>query len=173
MHPLVEWLRAPAEQTGLPDGLADVVVSVTAFHWFQPLPAAREAARLLRCGGRLAVMATDRDPEDPVAAAFHTLIGEVEAGITPENIAAWYGHAFLPETFGPVRRVVADNPQRFSLERLLARAASSSYWPSDLAAQEQARQALAALWERFATFDGSERILKMQYRAIGLLAERL
>lgn len=50
--PGVTCVAAPAESTGLPAGSADVVVAAQAWHWFDATAATREAARLLRPGGR-------------------------------------------------------------------------------------------------------------------------
>src|SRR5215469_5985255 len=36
-----------AEATGLPDGIADLVLSAQAFHWFEPAPALAEFRRIL------------------------------------------------------------------------------------------------------------------------------
>jgi SAM-dependent methyltransferase len=47
-------LDATAEDTGLPDGCADVVTASQAMHWFDPDRALPEIARLLRPGGVLA-----------------------------------------------------------------------------------------------------------------------
>lgn len=49
------YVEAPAEETGLGDGCADIVTASIAFHWFDPARAIPEAARLLRPGGVFAV----------------------------------------------------------------------------------------------------------------------
>jgi SAM-dependent methyltransferase len=63
---------ASAEDTGLPDGCADVVTASQAMHWFDPGRALPEIARLLRPGGVLAAYDCDWPP-----------------GIDPETGAAW------------------------------------------------------------------------------------
>jgi SAM-dependent methyltransferase len=45
--PGVRAVQAGAEQTGLPDGSADVVTAAQAWHWIDPDAGAREVARLL------------------------------------------------------------------------------------------------------------------------------
>lgn len=50
-----EWHVAAAEESGIESGIADLVVSAQAFHWFDAGAACREAHRLLRPGGRFAV----------------------------------------------------------------------------------------------------------------------
>lgn len=168
-HARVRWRSATAEQTGLADRTADIVMSVTAFHWFDPRVAPAETARLLVPGGRLAVFATDRDPADEVESEFHRIIGDAQDAITPENIDRWYGHAFLAGHYGPVKRVVEENPQSFDLARLMARAESSSYWPVDSDSRSSAAAAVEGLWRRHRREDG---FLHMRYRTVGLVANR-
>lgn len=57
-----EIADATAEDTGLPDGCADVVTASQAMHWFEPDRALPEIARLLRPGGVLAAYDCDWPP---------------------------------------------------------------------------------------------------------------
>lgn len=50
-----------AEATQLPPASVDVVVAGQAFHWFDPVRAQREFARILRPGGRIALVWNVRD----------------------------------------------------------------------------------------------------------------
>ncbi|AEE46793.1 class I SAM-dependent methyltransferase [Cellulomonas fimi] len=50
-----------AEATGLPDACVDAVTVAQAWHWFDEAAAASEVARVLRPGGRLAVLWNVRD----------------------------------------------------------------------------------------------------------------
>jgi len=59
--PGVEITAGVAEQIPLPDGSADVVVSGSAFHWFDLERALDESARVLRPGGRLAFAWNQKD----------------------------------------------------------------------------------------------------------------
>ncbi|TJZ72067.1 class I SAM-dependent methyltransferase [Chitiniphilus eburneus] len=51
----IEYRQGVAERTGLPDAAFDVVTAGQCWHWFQRVDAAREAWRLLRPGGMLAL----------------------------------------------------------------------------------------------------------------------
>jgi SAM-dependent methyltransferase len=173
MHPRIQWLAAAAEATGLPDASVDLALSVTAFHWFDPGRAPSEIARILRPGGRLAVVATDRDPADAATNELHCLMGETEAGISPANIHQWYGHAFtppLPAGYSRPELITCINPQAFDLPRLIARAQSSSYWPIDDSAQRLARESLTRFHKHHADSMG---ILHITYSTIALAATRL
>jgi SAM-dependent methyltransferase len=51
----IEYLKAPAEATGLPDGEFDVVSAGQCWHWFDRPATAREARRLLGGGGAVVI----------------------------------------------------------------------------------------------------------------------
>ena len=52
----VDPVHAPAEETGLADGAASLVLVADALHWVEPEAAGRETARLLVPGGAVAVV---------------------------------------------------------------------------------------------------------------------
>jgi SAM-dependent methyltransferase len=64
-----------AEVIPLPDAHADVVTCAQSFHWFDHALALPEIARVLRPGGRLALVWNSRDDRDPWMARLSTLIG--------------------------------------------------------------------------------------------------
>ena len=71
----VEYRVAKAEDTGLPEGSADVVSAGQCWHWFDRPRAAREVARLLRGRGRLLIAHFDWIPlSNNVARATEALI---------------------------------------------------------------------------------------------------
>jgi len=49
--PGVEYREAFAQETGFPNGVADVVTASQSLHWMEPAPTFAEAARILRPGG--------------------------------------------------------------------------------------------------------------------------
>lgn len=65
----VTYTKARAEQTGLADRVADVVLAVQSMHWMAPGPTLAEVARILRPGGVLAVVDADWPPVAGVARA--------------------------------------------------------------------------------------------------------
>ena len=52
----VTWHAGVAEETGLPNGVYDIVVFAQSWHWMDPERAGLEAARILAPGGALAIV---------------------------------------------------------------------------------------------------------------------
>ncbi|MEE8546188.1 MAG: methyltransferase domain-containing protein [Alphaproteobacteria bacterium] len=71
----IDYVLAPAEDTGLTGGAFDVVSAGQCWHWFDRAKAAREARRLLVAGGRLVIAHFDWLPlEGSVVRATERLI---------------------------------------------------------------------------------------------------
>ena len=58
----IEYREGTAQQTGLPDGCADIVTCSQAFHWMEPAATLAEIARILRPGGLFAAYDYDAPP---------------------------------------------------------------------------------------------------------------
>ena len=108
--PDVHAVAGGAEAIPLPEASADAVTSAQAFHWFDHAKALPEIARVLRPGGRLALVWNSRDDRDPWMARLSEIIGN-------ETVSEWDVVPVLEEGghFGRVERA------QFSLEQVLDR----------------------------------------------------
>ena len=112
-----------AEVIPLPDAFADVVTSAQAFHWFDHPVALPEIARVLRPGGRLALVWNIRDDREPWVARLerdHRQRGDRATMDVAEPIAA-------SGLFGPVETVEFRFEQTLDRETLLDLVLSRSY----------------------------------------------
>src|SRR4029453_4563296 len=73
--PDVRTSVSPAEDLPLPDQVVDVVVCAQAFHWFDLDRALPEIARVLKPGGRLALVWNQRDERIPWVRRLGALLG--------------------------------------------------------------------------------------------------
>jgi SAM-dependent methyltransferase len=77
-----------AEEIPSPDASYDVVVVAQAFHWFDHEKALPEIARVLRPGGRLALVWNERDERIPWVRKLGRIIGSQEQGTDPRPVLA-------------------------------------------------------------------------------------
>jgi SAM-dependent methyltransferase len=68
-------LDATAEALPIDDGAVDAITVASAFHWFDGPAAAAEFHRVLRCGGRLALLWNRRRSDQPIQRAVDEIIG--------------------------------------------------------------------------------------------------
>lgn len=123
-----------AEATTLPNGSVDIVTAGQAFHWFDPVPTRDEFARVLKPGGRVALIWNTRRKEGSrFLAGYEELLrthgkdyGEVYHGHrgSRENVRAFFGP-------GPLEEAKFRNRQVFDFEGLRGRLLSSSYVPDE------------------------------------------
>ncbi len=136
--PHFHYVPGTAEETSLGSHSVDYIVCGQAFHWFDPLRARREFARVLVPGGWLVLMWNTRRLDSPLMQAYERLLetfgtdyrevdhrrarGLARAGsAVPAAIADFFG--------GPVELRLLENEQHFDRAGLTARLLSSSYTP--------------------------------------------
>lgn len=131
-----------AEETGLPDGSADLVVAAQAFHWFDAARTRTEFRRILKDDGWVALIWNARrssgtaflEEYEALLLEFGTDYAQVgHRGIARERLADFFGGPFTTRRY--------DNSQELDLAGLHSRLLSSSYIP---AAGEPAHVAMLA-----------------------------
>ncbi|HEY0614243.1 MAG TPA: class I SAM-dependent methyltransferase [Candidatus Elarobacter sp.] len=149
-HPRVEWVAVPAEHTGLHEASCDLAAVFQAFHWFDQRAALDEIVRILRPGGRAAVIYNERDERDPFTAAYGDLVRRYQTDETERRRADALDAFAAFEAWQAKRRIEVPNEHPMDAEGVLARARSTSYLPKDGPAAEALHRELRELAGRFA-----------------------
>jgi len=143
-------LAGAAEAIPLPDASADVVTTAQAFHWFDHTRALPEVARVLRPGGRLALVWNSRDDRDPWMARLSAIIGN-ETVQELDVFPAIEGGGL----FGPVETAQFSFEQVLDRDGLLDLVLSRSYCAKlSPAEREPILDAVARLYDETAGPDG-------------------
>jgi ubiquinone/menaquinone biosynthesis C-methylase UbiE len=125
--PGVEAHEAPAEAIPLPDGCADAVTVAQAFHWFATEDALAEMQRVLRPGGRLALVWNRRDLSDPVQAELDAILAPHQGDVPRHRHGTWRTTMEATQRFEPVAAREVAFEQRLDLEGLVERVLSTSF----------------------------------------------
>ena len=143
-------LAGSAEAIPVPDAAADVVTCAQAFHWFDHAVALPEIARVLRLGGRLALVWNSRDDRDPWMARLSGIIGNETVGA--DDVLPPIDGSGL---FGPVETAEFTSEQLLDREGLLDLVLSRSYCAKLPAGdREPILEAVGRLYDETATLDG-------------------
>ena len=133
-HGRFESLAGTAEATTLPEGCVDLITAGQAFHWFDPVAARKEFARVLKPGGSAVLVWNDRRKHGgPFLEAYEGLLetyavdyAEVERG--RQDSLEEIGSFFAPN---PVQTATFGNEQTLDYCGLKGRLLSSSYVPAE------------------------------------------
>lgn len=129
-YPRFRSIAATAETTTIPSATVDLVIAGQAFHWFNPVGARREWARILKPRGWVALVWNERDLSTPVVSACDVLLRAHAANGGPVNFGNvgddGVARFFRPSTF-EVRTFA--NRQEFDFEGLKGRLLSTSHAP--------------------------------------------
>jgi ubiquinone/menaquinone biosynthesis C-methylase UbiE len=143
-------LEGRAEAIPLPDSDVDTVVVAQAFHWFDHAAAVPEIARVLRPGGRLALVWNLRDESTPWVAELSRIIGSQDA--LPVEVAPALRAAHT--LFGQLETARFRHTQRLDQDILVSLVRSRSYVAVRSAAEQTEIVAeVIRLFDRFAESD--------------------
>jgi ubiquinone/menaquinone biosynthesis C-methylase UbiE len=161
-HPRVTWRDGRAESTGLPDRSVGLVLCAQAFHWFEAAPALREFRRILRPGGRLAILWNQKDVSDPFTKEYYGLVDRAAEESGQHKVRSTERHLDAVSASGlfapqPVR--IYRHLQALDEEGFLGRTRSASYVPKEGAIADRLLADLRALHARHRGPDGIARLV--------------
>jgi SAM-dependent methyltransferase len=148
-HPHVAWREGTGEATGLAAASVDLVVCAQAFHWFRQREATAEFHRVLRPGGRIAILWNTRSRTDPLTRGYIEAIRAVNGEHPAET------RTFEPQVvsadgwFTPLELRTFDHAQVLDRAGLLGRSTSASYVPKEGEPFDRLVRLLDALYERY------------------------
>jgi SAM-dependent methyltransferase len=166
-HPRVTWFDGSAERTGLEEAVADLVTAFQAFHWLAFEPAMEETIRLLRPGGRAALVYYERDDADRFTAAYGDLVRRYATDDTERRRAIARERFAQFPAWHTFRRIVIPHANVLDREGLHTYARSASYLPREGSTAE----ALHAELDRLADAHLREGRAAMVLRTIVLIGD--
>ncbi|HEY9555584.1 MAG TPA: class I SAM-dependent methyltransferase [Acidimicrobiales bacterium] len=125
--PEVLAIEGTAEEIPADDDSIDVVTVAQAFHWFDAPAALTEIARVLRPGGRLAILWNERDETTPWVAEMSRLIRWHERTVSRYQHVSWAGIVAACGRFSPLEERSVRWDQPMTRELLAERVRSISY----------------------------------------------
>jgi len=146
-----------AEATTLPDSSVDFITAAQAFHWFHLDESKTEFRRILKAGGKVALVWNVRDVITPFGREYESVVKQHcleylgSGGGSTENLA--YRLLFRNGKFD---YRIFPNDRRIDLETLIGYSLSTSYAPVSSGDENYAGfiKDLMALFERFAEGGG-------------------
>ena len=165
--------RNMSEKTTLADNSVDVVTAFQSFHWFEPNAALAEFHRILREGGRAALVWNERDWGDAFTAAYgaelKAALGEDHPAFSRQNAGKSSTIIANSPLFRNARELIFANSKRMTLEGLIGAALSASYVPKSGEAHEKLMLGLKRIHAQFSDASGC---VEMVYKTEVMLAER-
>lgn len=149
-HPRITWRDSTGESTSLPAAGIDLVLCAQAFHWLNPTAAIAEFRRILKPGGRIALLWNIHDENWPPSREFKSIM---VSHATEPPTSPWFLPVGEPlaraQGLHHPRIVRVPNEQRLDREGLIGRALSASYAPKSGDRLSQMTVALESLFDRY------------------------
>jgi SAM-dependent methyltransferase len=123
----VRALHGTAEAIPLDDASVDLVTVAQAFHWFNGDAALPEIHRVLRPGGRLALLWNRRVEDAAINVAIEELLAPYRSDTPTHSGDAWREAFERTTLFGPLRAHVFPSEQVLDEDGLAARICSISF----------------------------------------------
>jgi SAM-dependent methyltransferase len=153
-------LDATAEALPIDDGTVDAITVASAFHWFDGPVAAAEFHRVLRPGGRLALLWNRRRSDQPIHRAVDEIIGSYRRRTPSHHRGEWREPLESGGLFAPVAERRVPFEQVLDADGFVDRFGSISYVAA-LPEGERGR-----VLERLrAVADGAEQPIRLGYTA--------
>jgi SAM-dependent methyltransferase len=157
-----------AEATTLEDESVDLVTVAQAFHWFEIEPTRRECLRILRPGGKVALIWNDRLLTDPLQKDIEAIFAEF-GGAARQALAAHESRNDVPRFFHRAATASVDLPHEHLLDRagLQSVVFSRSYMPprqSEAGCEAAVR--VDGVFDKHAVLDH----VTMRYRTVAAIA---
>ncbi|MBD2088395.1 class I SAM-dependent methyltransferase [Microcoleus sp. FACHB-1515] len=169
-HPRVEFRSGTAEATGLDANCVDLITCCQSFHWFEPIATLQEFHRILRSGGRVALMWNERDQADPFTAEHTAVIRKAAATDFFDHPSRKSADPLSEsDRFTDYRKQSFPNQQPLSLDAMIGLALSASYIPKSGAVYEQLLVDLRDLFDRW----NQNSIVTLVYQTNVYLAEAI
>jgi SAM-dependent methyltransferase len=115
-----------AEDTSLPSECVGLVTVGQALHWFDRAKASREFRRILKPGGRMAVVYNNRRRTNGTGRAYDSIVKRFESRAMVPQVDDAFIRGFLGKGS---KRFTAHNAQVLDRAGVLGRLASASYMP--------------------------------------------
>ncbi len=142
-----------AAALGLPDASADLLCVFQAFHWFAEPESVAEFTRVLRPGGRLALVWNERDDRFDFSRGYGEIVdhfGDRMALAGYRDGSAVVTHLLKEGGLLDVRWSSFPNAQRFDYDGVIGRVRSASYVPREGPEFEAMIEKIDALFARIA-----------------------
>ncbi|NJL69534.1 MAG: class I SAM-dependent methyltransferase, partial [Microcoleus sp. SM1_3_4] len=166
-HDLVEFKAGSSETINLPDRSIDLITCFQSFHWFNPVLSLPEFRRILKPGGRLAVVWNLRDRSDPLTLGYTQIAKSGSQNHPAEKRDRAIDPLQASFDFTDVRSCDFANRQDVDLTGLIGRATSASYIPKS---GPQLEKVISDLTELYEAHCGDRTFVSLVYKTRVYLA---
>lgn len=168
-HPLVEFRNGDAENTKLEDNSVDLVTCFQSFHWFNLEPTLKEFARILKPGGKVALVWNDRDidSDDEFTRQHDLMITKASKKSPIHSRLDGKSDLLINSLFSVVNHDIFPTQQALTKDSLIGLAMSASYISKK---EQESRQLVQELTELYCKYCDQRGLVYLQYNTSVYLA---